>query len=139
MKKVAVFYCIMVFPLAILVFNSCAKQKDIGLQLWSIREDMQKDPVKTIEELGKTGYSFVETADYSQGKFYGMSPADFKALVEKNNMRFVSSHTGLPVPDSASWDAAMAWWHTCVEAHSAAGVSFIVQPFMARVGYSSLA
>ncbi|OFY57279.1 MAG: sugar phosphate isomerase [Bacteroidetes bacterium RBG_13_46_8] len=139
MKKVAVFYCIMVFPLAVLVFNSCAKQKDIGLQLWSIREDMQKDPVKTIEELGKTGYTFVETADYSRGKFYGMSPADFKALVEKNNMRFVSSHTGLPVPDSASWDAAMAWWDTCVDAHSTAGVSFIVQPFMDRVGYSSLA
>ena len=107
MKKNRVFYFLMIIPLAAFVFNSCAKEikkKDIGLQLWSIRQDMQKDPVITIEALGKTGYTFVETADYSQGTFYGMQPADFKALVEKNNMRFLSSHTGLPVPDSASWD-----------------------------------
>jgi len=142
MKKYRVFYFLMIIPLAAFVFNGCAKEikkKDIGLQLWSIRQDMQKDPVITIEELGKTGYTFVETANYSQGTFYGMQPADFKALVEKNNMRFLSSHTGLPVPDSASWDYAMAWWDTCINAHAAAGVTFIVQPFMDSVGYGSLA
>jgi sugar phosphate isomerase/epimerase len=109
------------------------------LQLYSVREEMQKDPVKTIEALGKTGYTLVEAADYSHGKFYGMSPADFKALVEKNNMRFVSSHTGLPVPDSATWETSMAWWDTCINAHVEAGVSYIVQPFMDSVGYASLA
>ncbi|MBP1669173.1 MAG: sugar phosphate isomerase, partial [Bacteroidetes bacterium] len=96
MKKVVAFYFIMILPLTVIIINGCAKEikkKDIGLQLWSIRQDMHKDPVKTMEELGKTGYAFVETADYSHGRFYGMSPADFKALVEKNNMRFLSSHT----------------------------------------------
>ena len=123
------------------VFTACAKditKKDIGLQLYSIRNEMREDPVKTMEELGKTGYTFVETADYAGGKFYGMSPADFKALVEKNNMRFVSSHTGLPVPDPASWESAMAWWDTCINAHVKAGASYIVQPFMDSTGYSSL-
>ena len=141
MKKVVAFYFIMILPLTVFIINGCAKEikkKDIGLQLWSIRQDMHKDPVKTIEELGKTGYAFVETADYSHGRFYGMSPADFKALVEKNNMRFLSSHTGLAVPDSASWESAMAWWDTCIDAHAAAGVQYIVQPFMDSVGYTSL-
>jgi sugar phosphate isomerase/epimerase len=142
MKKYAVIYFIMIFPLAIFVFSSCAKEmkkKDIGLQLWSVREDMQKDPVLTMDSLGKTGYTFVEAANYSQGKFYGMLPADFKALVEKNHMRFLSSHTSLPVPDSASWESAMAWWDTCIAAHADAGVRFIVQPSMDSIGYSSLA
>ena len=52
MKKVVAFYFIMILPLAVFVINGCAKEtkkKDIGLQLWSIRQDMQKDPVKTIE------------------------------------------------------------------------------------------
>jgi len=142
MKKVVAFYFIMILPLTVFVLNGCTKdikKKDIGLQLYSIRQDMQKDPVKTIEELGKTGYTFVEAANYSHGTFYGMSPADFKALVEKNNMRFLSSHTGQAVPDSASWESAMAWWDTCIDAHAAAGVRYIVQPFMDSVGYTSLA
>jgi sugar phosphate isomerase/epimerase len=142
MKKYTVFYFLTLFPLAVCVFHSCAKEtkkKDIGLQLWSVRQDMQKDAAKTIEQIGNIGYTFVEAADYSHGKFYGMSPADFKALVEKNNMRFLSSHTSRPVPDSDSWNATMAWWDTCISAHSAAGVRFIVQPSMDSVGYTSLA
>src|SRR4030042_975342 len=97
-----------------------------------------QDPVTTIEELGKTGYAFIEAANYSGGKFYGMSPVDFKTLVEKNNMLFLSSHTGLPVPDKASRESTMAWWDTCINAHAEAGVSFIVQPFMDRVGDARL-
>ena len=57
--------------------------------------------------------------DIPMAHFYGMSPADFKAAVEKNGMYVLSSHTGIPVPDSAGWDAAMAWWDTCITAHAA--------------------
>ena len=49
-----------------------------------------------------------------------MSPADFKALVEKNGMTIISSHTGQPVPDSAKWDSVMAWWDACIAAHAQA-------------------
>ena len=33
----------------------------------------------------------------------------------------------------------MAWWDTCIKAHKAAGVKYIVQPFMDKKGYGSLA
>jgi hypothetical protein len=32
----------------------------------------------------------------------------------------------------------MAWWDACIDAHSAAGVKWIVQPWMGKVGYESL-
>jgi sugar phosphate isomerase/epimerase len=114
-------------------------KKNIGLQLYSLRDSMNTNPVKTIEEVGKIGYAFVEAAGYKDGKFYIMSPASFKSVVEQNGMTFLSSHVGRPVPDSLSWDAAMAWWDTCITAHAQAGVKYIVQPFMDSIGYQSLA
>jgi len=70
------------------------KKKDIGLQLYSLREDLKKDAKGTIEALGKIGYTFVETASYVDGKIYGMEPEDFTALIEKNGMKVFSAHTG---------------------------------------------
>lgn len=121
---------------------SCTPEKpakEVGLQLWSVREDMQKDAKGTIEKVGAMGYKFIEAAGYGDGKFYGMDPADFKALVDTNGMTFYASHTGQAVPDSANWESSMAWWDAAIAAHKAAGVSYIVQPFMDSVGYTTLA
>lgn len=125
----------------VLSFNACQKQapeKYIGLQLWSVREVMNTDPAGTLEALGNMGYAFVEAAGYSDGKFYGMEPQAFRDLVEANGMSFLSSHTGQDVPDSANWNATMEWWDKCIDAHVAAGVKYIVQPWMGRSGYESL-
>ena len=85
------------------------------------------------------GYQIVEAAGYGDGKFYGMEPAAFKALCDANGLIFYSSHCGQAVPDKAGWDACMKWWDTCIAAHKAAGVKYIVQPFMDKVGYESIA
>jgi sugar phosphate isomerase/epimerase len=114
------------------------KEKFIGLQLWSVRDDMKKDAAGTIAQVGEMGYKFVEAAGYADGKFYGMSPAEFKELCETNGMQFLSSHTGQHLPDSANRDKTMAWWDECIDAHKAAGVEWIVKPSMGRTGYESL-
>ena len=113
--------------------------KEVGLQLWSVKEDMKTDAKGTIEKVGAMGYNFVEAAGYGDGKFYEMEPADFKALVEANGMTFFASHTGQGLPDSTKWAETMAWWDTCIAAHKTAGVSYIVQPWMGQEGYTSLA
>ncbi|MBN1927327.1 MAG: sugar phosphate isomerase/epimerase [Prolixibacteraceae bacterium] len=115
-----------------------APKKEIGLQLWSVRDDMKTDPAQTIEEVGKIGYDFIEAAGYGDGKFYGMEPLDFKKLVNDNGMEFLASHTGQPVPDTSNYEEVMAWWDQCIDAHAEAGVKYIVQPFMDQYGYGSL-
>lgn len=112
--------------------------KEIGIQLYSVRDDMKKEPRETVKKVGEMGYSFVEAAGYADGLFYGMSPTDFKALVEESGMKFLSSHTGRDLPDSSNYEATMAWWDQCIDAHKAAGVKYIVQPWMGEVGYASL-
>ncbi len=115
------------------------KGKEVGLQLYSVREAIKKTDIKTVvQQVGAMNYQIIEAAGYSDGKFYGMEPAAFKALCEANGLNFYSSHCGQAVPDKAGWDASMKWWDTCIAAHKAAGVKYIVQPFMDKVGYESL-
>jgi len=129
----------MTAAVALLVSCSSGPELGIGLQLWSVKDDMKKDPVATIEKVGEIGYDYVETAGYSDGKFYGMSPLEFKQLVEENGMLFRGSHTGQAIPDSGSWKTLMPWWEEAVAAHKEAGVEYIVQPFMGGTGYATLA
>jgi sugar phosphate isomerase/epimerase len=120
-------------------FIKPSKGKNIGLQLYSVRDSIKKDVPGAVKKVGAMGYKFVEPAGYADGKFYGMAPADFKALCKANKMKILSSHTGQPVPDAANMDKTMAWWDACIDAHVAAGAKFIVQPSMGGSAYKSLA
>jgi sugar phosphate isomerase/epimerase len=120
--------------------QSLAKnKKDIALQMYSVRDDLKKDVKGTIEKLGKIGYYSLEAAGFDNGKFYGMEPEAFKAFIEANGMKLVSSHAGPNYTgDQASWDAAMIWWDMAIEAHKKAGCSYIVKPSMGEYPYKNL-
>ena len=143
MKKRNYFTIAMLLAVSCLLFFSsvsCKKtQKNIGLQLYSLRDSIKKDVPGTIAKVGKMGYKFVEPAGYSDGKLYGMEPGAFKALCEENNLTVISSHVGRNVPDSTNLEETMAWWDACIDAHVAAGAKFLVQPSMNNTAYESLA
>ncbi|MDD2525304.1 MAG: sugar phosphate isomerase/epimerase [Bacteroidales bacterium] len=122
-----------------MLFTACnaAPKKDIGLQLYSLRDLIGKDVPGILDSVGKVGYTSVEAASYGDGKFYGMEPAAFKALCKKNGLNFVSSHCGRDCPDDLSDEATWAWWKQCIDAHAAAGVKFLVQPSMGGKAYQS--
>jgi len=120
------------------LLSSKPKDKFVGLQLYSLRDEMSKDPQATVVKVGEMGYDFVEAAGFNDGKFYGMDPLVFKKLCEDNGLQFLGSHTGQNLPDAANWDKTMAWWDMCIDAHAAAGVKWIVQPWMSEEGYASL-
>jgi len=126
--------------LSSLMIMSCQPKvkKNIGIQLYSVRDSMRTNPVNTIIEVGKIGYQYVEPAGYRDGLFYNMEPAEFKALVEENGMYILSSHTGQNLPDSANWASTMEWWDKCIDAHVTAGAKYIVQASMGRNAYDSL-
>lgn len=136
---IAIIMTIAVSGMMAVFFQSCKpKQKNIGLQLYSIRDSIGKDVPGSIKKVADMGYKFVEPAGYGDGKFYGMEPADFKALCEKNGIYVLSSHTGRQLPDSTNYEETMAWWDQCIDAHVAVGAKFIVQPSMGRSAYESI-
>ena len=143
MKKRSTVSIVLLMAVAGLIFStfySCknTRQKNIGLQLYSIRDSIGKDVPAAIAKVGKMGYKFVEPAGYDDGKLYGMEPAAFKALCQSNGLTILSSHVGQELPDSANLGKNMAWWDVCIDAHVAAGTKFLVQPFMGAGAYRSL-
>ena len=71
----------------------------IGLQLYTVRHEMQKDVEGTIARVAAIGYREVEFAGY-----FGKSPRDVRALLDHHGLSAPSSHVSL-VPDQ--WRAAL--------------------------------
>lgn len=65
-----------------------------GLQLYTLRDLMSEDIEGTLAEVAKAGYLNIEAAGYSEGKYYGLEPEAFKALLDKYGLVPVSSHQG---------------------------------------------
>lgn len=119
--------------------ESVTPKKDIGLQLYSIRQLIgnaekfaaNQDSILTM--LAGMGYTTVETANYRDGKIYGMTPEDFKACVDKAGLKALSTHTtrGLSKEElkaGAPDEETMKWWDECIAAHKAAGMEYVVTP-----------
>jgi len=62
----------------------------IGLQLYSVRDDCQKDLPGTIAAVAKMGYEGVEFAGY-----YDRSAKDLRKMLDDNNLKCCGTHTGL--------------------------------------------
>lgn len=65
------------------------KDFKIGLQLYSIREDMEKDMDEALRKVKEMGYDYVEFAG-----FFGKPAAEVKELLDKHGLTAISVHQG---------------------------------------------
>ena len=65
-----------------------------GLALYTVRDAMMKEARATLEKVAQAGYLNVESSGYNNGKFYNLSPADFKSLLDEMKLKPLSSHQG---------------------------------------------
>src|SRR6187402_96457 len=69
------------------------KPKNIGLQLYTLRDTFSKDVKGVLEQVAKTGYKEVETYGFSaENGFFGTSPKDFKKILADNGLKASSGH-----------------------------------------------
>lgn len=77
-------------------FASARPFKKIGLQLYSLRDDIAKDVKGVIVKVAKDGYGDVETFDYTTvKKYWGLAPKEFSALLKDNGLVSTSGHYGM--------------------------------------------
>lgn len=84
-----------VLSAGLMIAPSAFKPKNslIGLQLYTVRDAMAKDPKSTLAHVAKIGYNSVEGATYTgDEKFYGMSPIEFKKVLKDNGLVMYSAH-----------------------------------------------
>lgn len=70
---------------ASLSFVMTSKAQEIGLQLYSLREQMKLDVERNHELIQQWGIRYIEG-----GSTYGMSDKKYKALLEKYNLQMIS-------------------------------------------------
>lgn len=63
-----------------------------GLQLYTLRDDLPKDPKGILKQVASFGYKQIEGYEGSLGLFWGMSNTDFKKYMDELGMNFISSH-----------------------------------------------
>jgi len=100
-----------------------------ALQLYSVRDAMHKEPIGTLKSLAGMGYKYVEHANYSNRKFYGMTPSEFKKVLDDLGMQMPSGHTVLR---SSHWDATKNdftdEWKFLVEDAAFMGQKYVISP-----------
>jgi len=72
--------------------EEAGKLKNFGIQLWSVRDDLAKDPKGVLKQLSSYGYKQIESFEGGKGMFWGMSNTEFKAEMDKLGMKIISSH-----------------------------------------------
>ena len=113
------------------VFASGAQEGVVGLQLYSVRDDMMKDPKGSLEQLAKMGYVYVEHANYVKEKFYGFAAPEFRKIIDGLGLKMISGHTvmGKEHWDEAKKDFSDSWKKT-VEDAAVLGQKWVISPWM---------
>ena len=101
----------------------------IGIQLYSVREDMAKNPLSTLTALSKMGYQYVEHANYINRKFYGWTAKEFKKVLNDLGLKMPSGHTVMAAKhwDNSSKDFTKEWKYT-IEDAAILGQSYVISP-----------
>jgi len=71
---------------------SLIKLRDFGIQLYMVRDAMEKDTPGTLGLLGEMGYTQIESYSGSKGMFWGLSNIEFKKLANDKGLNLISSH-----------------------------------------------
>jgi sugar phosphate isomerase/epimerase len=113
------------------LFGSAKASGIVGLQLYSVRDDMSKDPSGTLTQLAKMGYVYVEHANYVDRKFYGYKAPEFRKLLDSLGLKMISGHT---VMEKKHWDETKkdfsdSWKQTIGDA-AVMGQQYVITPSM---------
>ena len=73
-------------------FSDKKKLETFGLQLYTLRDVLPKDPAGVLKQVAALGYKQVEGYEGGKGMFWGMSAAEFKKYMDDLGMSFITSH-----------------------------------------------
>src|SRR5258708_2548061 len=101
----------------------------IGIQLYTVRDEMSKNPLETLRAVANIGYKYVEHARYADRKFYGYPAKEFKKILSDLGMKMPSGHTRMEKKhwDDARKDFTDAWKYT-IEDAAIMGQEYVISP-----------
>lgn len=98
------------------------QKKAIGLQLYTLRDIVFKDPKGVLKQVADMGYTHIETFGYRDGKLFGMTNKEFVDYVRGLGMKITSGHYGI--------DLVRTNWEKAVADAKEAGQPYMVVPWL---------
>lgn len=123
--------------LSLLPFSitSCQSKPNykLGYQLYSIRDEMAKDPVATLKKLRAMGYQDFEHYGFDESEltYYGFEPKEFKAILDDLDLSISSGHYPFANYYNASNNQLLAYVDKCIEGALVMNSKYIVWPWLA--------
>ncbi len=104
----------------------------MGLQLYTVRDPMAADPMRTLQRIARIGYEDLETFgfDAEQVRYYGFPARKFKEILNDQSLTTTSGHYDLfrylktPLPD------LQAYVNKCIEGALALDQEYITWPWL---------
>lgn len=97
----------------------------LGVQLYTLRTEMERDVAATLARVALIGYEEVEFAGY-----FGHSPSEIRRFLDDAGLRAPSAHVDVGLVDDA--------WPATLEAAAVAGHEYVVVPWLPESMRSSL-
>jgi len=112
--------------------SSLRPKYKMGYQLFSIRDEMAKDPLATLKALMDMGYQDFETFGYKaeEDTFYGYKSADFKKVLDELQITTSSGHFGFSDYFNAAPEAMQRFVDQCIAGAKAVNMKYITWPWL---------
>ncbi|HEY8931112.1 MAG TPA: sugar phosphate isomerase/epimerase [Mucilaginibacter sp.] len=108
------------------LLSALPKGNIVGLQLYTLRDQLPKDPKGVIAKVAAAGYKEVETFGYSkQGGFWGLDAKAFSATLKEHGLSTPSGHFGM---DEFLIGGKTAELEANIEAANITGMTYVVIP-----------
>lgn len=132
LEKTAIIWASALLPLP--GFAAIGKPKfKMGLQLFTIRADMAKDPVATLKAAKAMGYQDFETYgfDSAKGSYYGYPASEFRKILDDLDLTASSGHYDFHTYLHKPADELDRFVDRCIEGARALGKKYITWPWIA--------
>lgn len=88
-----------------------ATQPEIGIGLYTVREQMAKDPKGTLEQIAKIGFKKIEPFGFDGKQVFGMSASEMNQVCKDLGLKFVSGHIDYNLFNE-NWETALEYMNT---------------------------
>jgi sugar phosphate isomerase/epimerase len=105
---------------------SGATPQRIGIQLYTVREDMLRDAKGTLARLAQLGYREIESASSAKGHYYGLSAKEIKQVTKDLGLALRSSHVQIDKD-----------WQRTVDEAAEAGQQYLICSSMPTTGQTT--
>jgi sugar phosphate isomerase/epimerase len=122
-----------------MVETSSAENKKIGLQLYTLRNEIQEQGLETVlRRVSEIGYTWMEGFGYENRNILGVSPADLKSMLNGMGMSMPSVHSVTEVSSEGGKEAIVDQMKTTAEDAIAVGAEFLVWAYLTEEDRQSL-